>query len=181
MFYDHVARSQARIFCLTNQTICHTLPPMFDSQCRRLLDAYPAIFLACHRQHIRADEGGQAITEHQSSVLDHLHTTKPTTLSKLAEHMGVSRSTMSITVSRLVRRGYIAQNRDKSDARRVGLRLTTAGLRVKEQNTILDPDLMREMFRLAPPRELETALRGIEYLAKYANVLLRRRKRVRDR
>ena len=88
---------------------------------------------------------------------------------------------MSITVSRLVRRGYIAQNRDKSDARRVGLRLTTAGLRVKEQNTILDPDLMREMFRLAPPRELETALRGIEYLAKYANVLLRRRKRVRDR
>jgi len=152
-----------------------------DSQCRRLLDAYPAIFLACHRRHIREDEGGKVVTEHQASVLDHLHTKRPTTLSKLAEHMGVSRSTMSITVSRLVRRGYIAQKPDESDARRVDLRLTTAGLRVKEQNTILDPDLMKEMFRLVPAQELETALRGIECLAKYANVLLRRRKRLRDR
>jgi DNA-binding MarR family transcriptional regulator len=152
-----------------------------DALIRRLLDAYPAIFLACHRRHIRDDERGKAVTEHQASVLDHLHATRPTTLSKLAEHMGVSRSTMSITVARLVRDGYVARRRDHSDARCVGLLLTRAGERIKEQNTILDPDLLREMFRLIPAAELETSLQGIERLAKSAKVLLKRRKRGHDR
>jgi DNA-binding MarR family transcriptional regulator len=153
---------------------------MLDTRIRRLLDAYPAIFLACHRQHVRQDERGKSVSEHQASVLDHLHATRATTLSKLAEHMGVGRSAMSITVARLVRGGYIKRSRDVSDARRVGLTLTPAGARVKEQNTILDPDLIREIFRLMPTGELEPALQGIECLAKYARVLLKQRKRGRD-
>jgi DNA-binding MarR family transcriptional regulator len=153
---------------------------MLDSQMRRLLDAYPAIFLACHRRHLREDEAGKVISEHQASVLDHLHASRPTTLSKLAEHMGVSRSTMSITVTRLVRGGYVARKRDSKDARSVGLTLTSAGVHVKEQNTLLEPDLLREMFRLMPAGELETALEGIECLARYARILLRRRKKGRD-
>lgn len=97
---------------------------MLDSRVRRLLDAYPAIFLVCHRQHVREDERGKTVTEHQASVLDHLDAARATTLSKLAEHMGVSRSTMSITVARLVRGGYITRRRDKDDRRSVGLTLT---------------------------------------------------------
>lgn len=152
-----------------------------DARTRRLLDAYPAIFLACHRQHVRDDATGRTITEHQASILDHLHDTHPITLSKLAEHMGVSRSTMSITVSRLVRADYIKRRKNDSDGRSVGLTLTPAGVRIKEQNSILDPELMREMFRLMPVKESETALQGIECFAKYARILLRRRKRGRDR
>lgn len=150
---------------------------MLDSRVRRLLDAYPAIFLACHRQHVREDEAGKAITEHQASVLDHLHPTRASRLSKLAEHMGVGRSTMSITVARLVRSGYITSSRDKNDGRCVGLTLTPAGVRVKEQNTVLEPGLVREMFRWMPAGELEMALQGIERMAKYARILLRQRKR----
>jgi len=52
---------------------------------------------------------------------------------------------------------------------------------VKEQNTILDPELVRQMFRFMRGGELESALQGIECLAKYAGILLRRRKRGRDR
>lgn len=153
---------------------------MVDPRIRRLLDAYPAIFLACHRQHVREDEAGKAVTERQASVLNHLHATRPTTLSKLAEHMGVGRSTMSITVARLVRGGYISSNRDKNDARCIGLTLTPTGVRVKDQNTVLEPELVRAMFRSMPARELETALQGIECLAKYAKIMLRQRKRGRD-
>ncbi len=151
-----------------------------DSHIRRLLDAYPAIFIACHRRHVRDTESGKAITEHQASVLDHLHPARPTTPSKLAEHFGASRSTMSITVARLVRNGYVARTRDKSDARCVGLTLTPAGARIKEQNTVLDPESIKEMFRLMPAGELESSLAGIERLAKYARILLRRRKRGRE-
>jgi hypothetical protein len=39
---------------------------------------------------------------------------------------------------------------------------------------------MRQMFRLMPAAELERALEGVECFAKYANILLRRRKRERD-
>jgi DNA-binding MarR family transcriptional regulator len=153
---------------------------MLDSRVKRLLEAYPAIFLACHRQHVREDETGRAVSEHQASVLDHLHATKAITLSKLAEDMGVSRSTMSITVSRLVRGRYIVRRRDKNDARCVGLTLTPAGVRVKEQNTVLDPEPLKKMLRMMRPAEVEPALQGLECLAKYARFLLRQRKRERD-
>jgi DNA-binding MarR family transcriptional regulator len=150
---------------------------MLDLEIRRLLDAYPAIFLACHRQHLREDEAGKSVTEHQASVLDHLHTARPTTLSKLAEHMGVGRSAMSITAKRLIRGGYIHRTQDKDDHRCVRLTLTPAGARVKDQNTILDPDLVRKMFRRMSASELEKALQGIECLARQARILLRQKKR----
>jgi MarR family transcriptional regulator, organic hydroperoxide resistance regulator len=152
-----------------------------DPRVRRLLDAYPAIFLACHRRHVRDDEAGRTITAHQASVLDHLHATRPTRPSKLAEHMGVSRSTMSTTIRRLLRGGYVRSARDTRDARSVGLTLTPAGMRVQEQNTVLDPELVKKMFRAMPAAELEVALQGIEQLAKYARILLRERKRGYDR
>lgn len=113
---------------------------MLDSRIRRLLDAYPAIFLACHRQHLREDESGKTITEHQASILDHLHSTRPTTLSRLAEHMGVTRSTMSITVGKLKRSGYVLRKRAKNDGRSVHLTLAPAGARIKEQTPFLIPN-----------------------------------------
>jgi hypothetical protein len=47
---------------------------------------------------------------------------------------------------------------------------------VKEQNSILEPNLVREMLRSMPPRELEAALQGLERLATYASILLKKRK-----
>jgi MarR family transcriptional regulator, organic hydroperoxide resistance regulator len=162
---------------LTDQTISGKLASMLDSRIRRLLDAYPAIFLACHRRHVREDESGRALTEHQASILDHLHPIRPTSLSRLAEHMGVGRSTMSITVARLVRGGYIVRRRDKNDRRSACLMLSATGVRIKEQNTLLDPDLVTELFGFMAAAEMETALRGVERLAEAARALLRRRSR----
>jgi len=87
---------------------------------------------------------------------------------------------MSIMVAKLVRCGYVARRRDNADGRSIGLTLTAAGARVKEENTVLDADLVSEMFHSMPAGDLETALRGIELLAKHANILLRRRKRSHD-
>jgi DNA-binding MarR family transcriptional regulator len=166
--------------CLTYQTICFILPRMLETNVGRLLAAYPTIYLACHRDHTRADEAGNPITENQASVLDHLHATRPITLSKLAEHMGVGRSAMSTAVARLVRGGYIARRVDKQDRRSVGLTLTAAGKRIQEQNTVLNPQLVRQMFKMMEPAEAERALAGMERLALAAAILLKRRKRERD-
>ena len=95
--------------------------------------------------------------------------------------MGVGRSTMSITVARLVRAGYIASSRDRRDARCVSLTLRPAGVKVKEENTVLDAELVKKMFQRMPGAEVESALRGIECMAKYAKLLLREKTRGRER
>ena len=156
------------------------LPRMLENKVGRLMAAYPTIYLACHRDHLRADEAGNPLTENQASVLDHLHATRPTTLSKLAEHMGVGRSTLSTTVARLVKAGYVSRVADRQDRRAVGLALTPAGKRIQDQNTVLNPALVRQMFKLMGPEEADRALEGIERLAQAAAILLKRRKRERD-
>lgn len=153
---------------------------MVDTRVTRLMAAYPVIFLACHREHTRADEAGKALTENQASVLNHLDATRPTTLSKLAEHMGVGRSTMSTTVTRLSRSGYIARRPGKQDRRLVELTLTVAGKRIQEQNSVLNPQLAQLIFKKMGPAEAERALAGLERLAEVAAILLKQRKRERD-
>jgi DNA-binding MarR family transcriptional regulator len=102
------------------------------------------------------------------------------TVSKLAEHMGVGCSTMSTTVARLVKGGYVARKVDKQDRRAVGLTLTPAGKRIQDQNTVLNPVLVRQMLKLMEPDEVGRALDGIERIAQVAAVLLKRRKREKD-
>jgi hypothetical protein len=62
----------------------------------------------------------------------------------------------------------------------VGLALTPAGKRIQDQNTVLNPALVRQMFKLMGPEEADRALEGIERLAQAAAILLKRRKRERD-
>ncbi len=153
---------------------------MLENNVRRLMAAYPTIYLACHREHVHADEQGNPITEHQASVLDHLDVARPTTPSRLAEHMGVSRSTMSSTIDRLVHTGLVVRKRARSDHRSIELTLTPAGKRIQDQNTVLNPTLVHQIFTQMPAQEADSALAGIECLAKYAATLLKRRKRERD-
>jgi DNA-binding MarR family transcriptional regulator len=79
-----------------------------------------------------------------------------------------------------VKGGYVARIVDKQDRRAVGLTLTPAGKRIQDQNTVLNPALVRQTLKLMEPGEAEQALNGIERLAQVAAVLLKRRKRERD-
>ena len=148
---------------------------MIDSNIKRLLEAYPAIYQACHWQHVRDDERGHLITDSQANVLAHLSATRPMSLSNLAAHLGIGRSAMSIAVEKLVRGGYVRRVRAANDGRMIQLTLTAAGVRVTEQNSVLDKGLVREVLRLMRPAEVQVALEGIELLARYSNMRLARR------
>ena len=87
---------------------------------------YPRIFFACHARHVRDPKTRRLLSAHQASILDHLDETQATTLMGLAKHMGVTPSTMSLTIERLVRRGYVLRNRHSGDRRRLELRLSPA-------------------------------------------------------
>jgi DNA-binding MarR family transcriptional regulator len=130
-----------------------------------VLRCYPQIYFACHRRHVRDEGSGTVISQHQASVLDHLDDINGTALFDLARHMGVTASTMSLTVDRLERGGWVNRQRSKEDARRVELRLTEAGARVKKQQKVLEPALVAAMLARLDERKRAQALRGLELLA----------------
>jgi len=136
-----------------------------DQAVRRLLESYPKIFFACHVRHVRDPETRKELSAHQASILDHLDDREPTSLMTLAKHMGVTASTMSLTVDRLVRSGHVVREKDLADARRVCLRLTPAGLRIKTMEKVLDPERVHDMLARLPAEEREAGLRGLELLA----------------
>jgi DNA-binding MarR family transcriptional regulator len=88
---------------------------------------------------------------------------------------------MSIAIAKLVRAGYVRRERAEKDGRVIHLTLTAAGVRITEQNTVLDEDLVRELFRMMRPSELDAALHGMELLAQYADVLVALRSKGRKR
>ena len=105
------------------------------------------------------------MSSHQASVLDHLDEREGTALFDLARHMGVTASTMSLTVDRLVRGGWVVRERSREDARRVDLRLTEAGVRIKRQQKVLEPALVSAVLERLDERKRKQALRGLEILA----------------
>src|SRR6478672_4455272 len=130
-----------------------------------VLQCYPQIYFACHRRHVRDEQSKAVLSAHQASILDHLDDVDGTSLLELAKHMGVTASTMSLTVDRLERGGYVSRERSKADGRRVDLRLTASGVRIKRQQKVLEPELVQAMLARLDDRKRAQALRGLQLLA----------------
>lgn len=137
---------------------------------------YSQIYFACHTRHVHDPESGTRVSARQASILSHLDTVEPTPLSQLASHMGVTVSTMSIAVDRLVRQGYVVRDRAESDARVRHVRLTAAGERLRAAQKVLEPRLVRAMLSRLPPTERRDALRGLELLGAAAREQTRERR-----
>jgi MarR family transcriptional regulator, organic hydroperoxide resistance regulator len=142
---------------------------MLDRAARELLALYPRIFFACHTRHVRDPKTRRILSAHQAGILDHLDEREPVTLLDLARHMGVTASTMSIHVDRLVRRGYVLRERDSRDARRLRLRISAAGARIREANSVLDPQHVRALLSRLSGGERAAGLRGLKILARAAD------------
>ncbi|MGH7710130.1 MAG: MarR family winged helix-turn-helix transcriptional regulator, partial [Gemmatimonadaceae bacterium] len=139
------------------------------SDAAALLRDYPRIFFACHRRHVRDEATLRILSAHQVSILEHLDDVAGTDLTRLAAHMGVTLSTMSLAVDRLARGGYVVRARDAKDARRVQLRLTRDGVRIKRAQSVLEPELVEQLLDHLQPAEREDALRGLATLARAAD------------
>lgn len=144
-----------------------------------LLAAYPRIYFACHRRHVRDPQTQRVLSAHQASILDHLDTVDPTTLGELASHMGVTPATMSIAIDRLEAEGYVTRARSEADRRRAELRLTEAGQRIKSASSVLEPERVRTLLERIPLKERAAALAGLARLALAADEVVRARATIR--
>jgi MarR family transcriptional regulator, organic hydroperoxide resistance regulator len=138
-----------------------------------VMECYPRIYFACHRRHVRDPQTAAVLSAHQASVLDHLDSVDGTALLNLARHMGVTASTMSLTVDRLERAGYVTRGRNKDDKRRVDLRLTAAGVRIKQQQKVLEPELVAALLARLDRGRRQAALQGLQLLADAAAEMIR--------
>ena len=132
---------------------------------RAILDAYPRVYLACHSRHVRDPQTGDELSAHQASILDHLDEVDPMSMTELAGHMGVTVATMSLAIDRLERKGYARRARDPRDRRRVLLRITDAGVRVREAQSVLDPVRIEQVLGRLSGVDRDAALRGLRLLA----------------
>jgi DNA-binding MarR family transcriptional regulator len=133
-----------------------------------VMTLYPRIYFACHMRHVRDPQTQRLLSRHQASILDHLDELEPTTVMDLASHMGVTSATMSLAIDRLERKGYIVRLRDAKDRRRVHVRLTTAGVRIKEANSVLDPGRVEALVARLNDADRKRAVEGLALLARAA-------------
>jgi len=131
-----------------------------------VLDAYPRVYFACHTRHVADPVSGDPVSAHQASILDHLDEVDPMSVTDLAGHMGVTVATMSLAIDRLERRAYVRRDRDPGDRRRVLLRVTPAGVRLREAKSVLDPVRVEQVLAHLSPADRDAALRGLELLAR---------------
>ena len=134
----------------------------------RLLALYPQIYFACHTRHVRDPQTQRLLSRHQASILDHLDELDPTTVNDLARHMGVTPGTMSLAIDRLERKGYVVRTRDTADRRRVHVRLTSAGVRIREAASVLDPPRVEALIARLTDADRQAAIHGLALLARAA-------------
>jgi len=137
-----------------------------DRHVGQLLAAYPRIYFACHTRHVRDPSSGADVSAHQASILDHLDEVDPMSMTDLAGHMGVTVATMSLAIDRLERKRYVRRDRDPQDGRRVLLRVTPAGVRLREAKSVLDPVRVEQVLAQLSPADREKALAGLDLLAR---------------
>lgn len=140
------------------------------TQVTEVLAAYPQIYLACHVRHPRRRNTETGVTSREIDVLSHL-AGSGIGLSPLARHLGVSLPTCSTLIDELVRRGLVTRVRQAGDRRRIALRLTNAGMKVVERDSVLDPARVAAMLEQLDADERARACAGLTLLADAARRL----------
>jgi DNA-binding MarR family transcriptional regulator len=145
---------------------------MLTEAVQTFVECYPRVFHACHGRHVVDPAAKKVLSQRQASVLDHLDLLEPIHLDQLCRHMGIKASGMSLMIERLVEGGYVRRTPDERDARRVKLRLTRAGARIKAQQKVLDPDRVGDLLKRLDPQQQRQAVAALAELARAADEML---------
>ncbi len=138
---------------------------MLDDAVHAILSAYPTIHAACRRRDLRDPASGKRLSDHQAGILEHLDVATPVTVSELAARLRVTSATASLQLTQLARLRLVTRDRDAADARRVHVRLTEAGARLRDLRSLLDPDRVRQALARLSVAEQGAVVAGLRLLA----------------
>ena len=144
--------------------------PVSNRDVRLVQVAYPQIYFACHTRHIRRASTGTRLSAADSTLLAHLDEERATRPTALAKHLGLAASTLSASVARLAKLGYVAAGKAISDGRAIDLLLTAKDAAAMQASSVLDATLVASMLAHLSSSERKHALEGIGLLAKGARL-----------
>jgi DNA-binding MarR family transcriptional regulator len=117
-----------------------------SSDSERFERAYRRVWGALHR----GDD--PELSQHERQLLHHVPTEGGIALNALAAHLALPKSTASVVVKDLERRGFVKRARDERDERRLAIVLSDAGAARVRADTVLEPDrLARALAELPEP------------------------------
>ena len=132
---------------------------------------YPQIYIACHTDHVRAASTTWRISSQDASILVHLDRDTGMSPRALAEHLGVTPSTLSAAIARLSELGYLTSKASDTDRRKRELRLTARGAEAIASTSVLNAERVQAMLDNLKPNERQAAVRGLALLARAARKL----------
>ena len=144
---------------------------MLDAQVEAILAAYPTLHAAWRRRGVQDQATGRRVSNHQAGILEQLDPAAPITVGELAQRLGVTPATISIQLARLVRLRLVVRETDPGDGRRVRIRLSEAGARMRNLRSLLDPERVRAALARLEEPEREAAVAGLRALAAAAVAL----------
>jgi DNA-binding MarR family transcriptional regulator len=142
---------------------------MRDTDTLSIQRFYPQIYFACHVDHVRQASTAFRLSSHDSGILSHLSEEHPVTPSQLVRHVGVTPSTFSPQLDRLVRLGYVERRQSARDRRRWELRLTRRGAEAMAATSVLDAGRVQRVLSRLSPNERRRAVKGMALLARAAS------------
>ena len=138
-------------------------PPPGDADLDRIVAAFDALMhriMASHAPELNAFE----ITMSQTKAMYLVIATGPLRMSELAHRLGVTNSTATGQVDRLVELGLLARHEDPADRRQVVVTATPAGEAALERFRELNSRRMREMLGHVDPADLPIVERAVTLL-----------------
>jgi MarR family transcriptional regulator, organic hydroperoxide resistance regulator len=125
---------------------------------QRFERAYRSVWGALHR----GDDSD--VSQHERQLLHHIPTVGGVALTSVADHLALPKSTASILVKDLERRGFLRRTRDPLDERRLAIVLTEKGAARVLADTVLEPTALAAALARLPPPVRDGLLSGLEHL-----------------
>ena len=108
------------------------------------------------------------LTQHERMLLHHVPGDGAIALTELARHLALPKSSASVVVKDLARRGFLTRTRDPEDERRLRIELTTAGRERVRADTVLEPARLAAAFERLSADQREQLLATLNALAEAA-------------
>ena len=105
------------------------------------------------------------LSQHERQLLHHVPTEGGIALTALAAHLALPKSTASVVVKDLERRGFVTRARDERDERRLAIVLSEAGAARVRADTVLEPERLQRALAQLPDATRAALLEHFEALA----------------
>lgn len=136
-----------------------------DNHILEIQKFYPRIYIACHKDHVRASSSESTLSQRDATILAHLSIDDYTSPSVLAKHLNVTRATISEALSHLTELDYVTFESELDDERKKNFCLTEKGVRALSRSSVLDYQKLEGILANLPETEKIRAVAGLKILA----------------